>query len=196
MFRVRAGSLANIIILISRRSRRHITGMLPARFLDSLLRPVIPLLLLGRHIFIKIHGLYHVFQFPRGVLRVFRRVRSMVNYTAVLCRLIQHIIKTAHRLTDRIHHAVRPLYRPVRQRVGVIKRPVREIPDHRQSVGKDIRTVARVIQHLPDLVMHGINVVRQLPHNIFRQIHRYIRLRLSDNTAHILTSIYLSLVCA
>ena len=40
---------------------------------------------------------------------------------------------------------------------------VREIPDHRQSVGKDIRTVARVIQHLPNLVMHGINVVRQLP---------------------------------
>ena len=42
--------------------------------------------------------------------------------------------------------------------------------------------------------MHGIDMIRQLPHNILRQIHCYVRFRLPGDTAHVLTSVYLSLV--
>ena len=135
---VLAGRLANIIILIRLRSFRHILGMLFLGLFNRFFRLIILFPLFGRHILIKIRRLYHVLQFSHRVFYIPRRVRSVVDHPALLRRFVQHIVKPAHRLIDGVHHAVRPLRCPVCQRISIVKRPVRKIPDHRQSVREHI----------------------------------------------------------
>ena len=54
----------------------------------------------------------------------------MIQHAVVLRCLVQYIVKAAHSLIDGVHHAVRPLHRPVREETGVVKRFVRKITDH------------------------------------------------------------------
>ena len=130
---IRPRRLRNIIVFIGFLRFRHILGVSFSVLLDGLLCLIVLRFLLRCHIPVKIHGFYHVLQIPGRILHILRRAGSVIDHAALLRRLIQNIVEPAHRLVDGIHHAVRPLHRPIRQKGSVVERPVRKSPDHRKS---------------------------------------------------------------
>ena len=156
------------------------SGFLVARFF-----------LLG-HILINIQRIHRIPQLLCRISYIACGISCLVNKTAVFACLIHDIIHAAHQVIGGTDHAVRPLYRPVSQHSGVVQRFIHKILYHRQSGRNGVRLRSRILQHPARQIMQLVDIFRQLIRDIFRKIHRNVRLGLTRDTAYIFPAVYVS----